>query len=651
MDRTLYDFIQKKKHHVYRRELSVSLDFAGKTPEERMALRFEKLCEAETPVILPGEEICYLRTISEIPDIFTEAEWQEIRKTKYIHELGYMSNVSPDYESVIREGLLKRREAADEYGRRDIDAILGLADRYRDEAERQGRRDIAKTLERVPRYGATSFREALQFFRILHFSLWLEGNYHITVGRFDQYMFPYLQADMEKGLYTEESALSLLEDFFLSFNRDSDLYPGVQQGDNGQSMVLGGMGPDGGDGFNLLSKLCLRASEDLAMIDPKINLRVSHNTPLEVYEMGTRLTRAGLGFPQYSNDDAVIEGLTELGYDLQDARDYVVAACWEFIIPKVGADIANIAALSFPKIVDTCLHRQLATCDTFEDFMAAIRQEIQDECGRICDSVRNVWFIPSPLLRLCMGEIRYRNEGIHGTGIATAADSLYAIQKYVYGNEMYADRLLDMIDSDFEDLGEWLPKLRYETEKMGNDVDEVDTIAVELLDDFADALAGRKNDRGGIFRGGTGSAMYYLWHADEIGASPDGRRKGEAFGANYSPSLFAKTKGPFSLIKSFVKPNLKRVINGGPLTLEFHSSMFADEACIQKVAQLVKTYIDLGGHQLQLNAVNADVLRDAQQHPEDHQQLVVRIWGWSAYFVELDKEYQDHVLQRTEYTI
>ena len=136
-----------------------------------MALRFEKLCEAETPVILPGEEICYLRTISNSPDIFTEAEWQEIRKTKYIHELGYMSNVSPDYESVIREGLLKRREAADEYGRRDIDAILGLADRYRDEAERQGRRDIAKTLERVPRYGATSFREALQFFRILHFSL------------------------------------------------------------------------------------------------------------------------------------------------------------------------------------------------------------------------------------------------------------------------------------------------------------------------------------------------------------------------------------------------------------------------------------------------------------------------------------------------
>lgn len=137
----------------------------------------------------------------------------------------------------------------------------------------------------------------------------------------------------------------------------------------------------------------------------------------------------------------------------------------------------------------------------------------------------------------------------------------------------------------------------------------------------------------------------------EIGASPDGRRKGEGFGANFSPSLFARTKGPFSLIKSFVKPHLKRVINGGPLTLEFHSSMFTDEACIKKVAQLVKTYIDMGGHQLQLNAVNADVLRDAQRHPERHQQLVVRVWGWSAYFVDLDVEYQNHIMQRAEYSI
>ena len=145
--------------------------------------------------------------------------------------------------------------------------------------------------------------------------------------------------------------------------------------------------------------------------------------------------------------------------------------------------------------------------------------------------------------------------------------------------------------------------------------------------------------------------MYYLWHANEIGASPDGRLAGEPFGANFSPSLFARINGPFSVVKSFTKPDFSNAINGGPLTLEFASSMFEGEESIKKVAAFVKAFIDMGGHQLQLNAVNTAVMKDAQLHPESHRQLVVRIWGWSAYFVELDKEYQDHVMRRQQYSL
>ena len=145
--------------------------------------------------------------------------------------------------------------------------------------------------------------------------------------------------------------------------------------------------------------------------------------------------------------------------------------------------------------------------------------------------------------------------------------------------------------------------------------------------------------------------MFYLWHANEIGASPDGRLKKEPFGTNFSASIFADIKGPLSVIKSFSKPHFEKAINGGPLTLEFHNSMFKDEGSVEKVAMLVKSFVELGGHQLQLNAVNLETLKDAQAHPEKYQQLVVRIWGWSAYFVELDKEYQDHVMLRQEYTL
>ncbi|MCI8441668.1 MAG: pyruvate formate-lyase [Provencibacterium sp.] len=647
----LREYLLKGEHHRYRREISLSFDPLS-PPEERMCSRFEQLCAAETPVLLPEEKICFIRTIQNIPDIFNEAEWVQIREKHFIHELGYHSNLSVDYEGLIRDGLLARRKSADCYGRRAIDSIIGLSDRYREEALRQGRQDIADVLMRIPRYGAQSFREALQFFRILHFALWLEGNYHNTAGRFDQYIYPYLKKDIEQGLYTEQSALELLEDFFLSFNKDSDLYAGVQQGDNGQSMVLGGIDKDGNDGFNLLSRLCLRASGNLRLIDPKINLRVSKNTPLEVFELGSELTRAGLGFPQYSNDDVVIKGLTKLGYDPQDARNYVVAACWEFIIPAVGEDVANIGALSFPRAVDRCLHRDLPGCGSFGQFMQAVKEEIERQCDEICGRIHDLWFVPSPFLKACMGKIKYHNFGIHGTGIATAADSLYAIQKYIFEEKRFSKKtLLEAVDSDFEKHEELLPLLRYETPKMGMDCDDVDSLSVLLLDWFADSLQGRRNCLGGCFRAGTGSAMYYLWHAGEIGASPDGRRRGEPFGTNFSPSLFARTDGPVSVVRSFTKQHFTRAINGGPLTLEFHHSMFSDSGCIRKVALLVQQFIALGGHQLQLNAVNLEQMRDAQLHPEKHRQLVVRIWGWSAYFVELDKEYQDHVMRRQEYAL
>ena len=566
MSKILRDFITSKQHHAYRKEVSEIKNMAeefsalGLSPKERMTKRLEKMLSLQTPVFLPDEKICFMRTATNIPDVFTEAEWAEIKEKHYIHELGYMSNLSPDYESVIVEGLLAKRETADEYGKRAIDAIIDLADRYQAEAEKQGKTELAAVLKRVPRYGATGFYEALQFFRIIHFTLWLEGNYHITVGRFDQYIYPYLKADMDKGILNEETALELLEDFFLSFNKDSDLYPGVQQGDNGQSMVLGGMDKDGNNAFNLLSSLCLKASANLLLIDPKINLRVNKNTPLEVYEEGSKLTKAGLGFPQYSNDDVVIEGLTKLGYSLEDARDYVVAACWEFIVPKVGADVANIGALNFPKVIDTCLHRDLKNCNTYEEFEAKVKAEVKNTADGICKGFDNMWFVPSPFMNVMMecdiyNGGKYNNFGIHGTGVATASDSLAAIEKYVFAHKtVTADELINAVDSNFENNAELLHLLRFEAPKMGNNDDRSDLKAKMLLDTFADSLKGKTNERGGIYRAGTGSAMYYLWHADEIGASPDGRRKGEPFGTNFSASLFAKLNGPISVIQSFTKP-------------------------------------------------------------------------------------------------
>ncbi len=655
MSKVLFDYIIAKKHHELRVDNTCDLasEYKAKdlSPIERMADRFERLMHLQTPHILPEEKITFIRTTTCIPDCFTEDEWVKIKENHYIHELGYISNINVNFEKVIKNGLLAFKNG-NEYSDRAIDLIIELSDKYKEEAIRVGRDDIAKTLERVPKYGATNFREALQMFRILHFSMWLEGNYHNTVGRFDKYMYPYFKADMDKGIYTYESALELVEDFFLSFNKDSDMYVGVQQGDNGQSMVLGGIDENGVNVFSDLSKICLEASRNLKMIDPKINLRVTKDTPDEIYELGTELTKAGLGFPQYENDDIVIPALEKLGYAHEDAANYVVAACWEFIVPNCAFDIVNIAAMSYPKAVNKAMYASLEKCTSYEEFFDEVKSCIKSECETIMGSINNVWFVPSPFLEgVMLDEIKYHNFGVHGTGHSTAVDSLAAIKKYVFDEKsITAHDMISAVDANFKGYEQLLSMLRNDTPKLGMDDDFADNISIELMDTFSACFTGKKNCEGGIWRPGTGSAMYYLWHANEIGATADGRLKNEPFGANFAPSLFANV-GPVSVIKSFTKQHFENVMNGGPLTIEFHNSVFRDEEGIKKVAKLVKYFITLGGHQLQLNSVNLETMKDAQEHPENYGRLVVRIWGWSAYFIELDREYQDHVIRRQEYNV
>ena len=673
----LRSYILNKEYYKYRRPSGI--DFAAEyaaeklPPRARVADRFARICALETPLIMPGERIVLTRTITDpnaifikeegkeridLPCIYTKDEWLAVKREHFIHEAGYLSNVIPDFAQILSRGLLDYKKDADEYACRMIDALIGLTDRYADEARRQGRDDVAETLARVPRYPARGFREALQFLRAINFAAWLEGNYHVTMGRFDLYCWPYLRADLESGKLTEDEALDLLCDFFLAFNKDTDLYYSIYRGDNGQSFTLGGVGRDGKPVFNTLSKLCLKASKALKVIDPKINIRVDKNTPPEIYELGSELTAVGLGFPQYTNDDVIVPGFERLGYAPEDARNYAIAACWEIIVPILSADIINVGALSFAKVVDRAFHGALPTAKTFDEFYAAVESGIRGECAAITGRMQNVWFIPSPLYGLFfpVEDIskggKYNNFGIHGTGISTAADSLAAIKKYVYDEKSVSPAdYIAAVDADFAGHEDFLAKLRYDTPKMGCDDDYVDSLAVRLMDSFADALEGKRNCRGGVFRAGTGSAMYYLWHAEEIGASPDGRRKGEGLGTNFSPSLYARTPGPFSIIRSFTKPHLQRTVNGGPLTLEFHSSMFATEDGVRTLAQLVRSFVQLGGHQIQLNTVDAATLRDAQKHPEKYPQLIVRIWGWSAYFVELDRRYQDHVIARSEYSL
>ena len=667
----------------------------GTRDEARARMGLEEMLKAETPAFMNGERIAFLRTVKQIPDLHTDAEMDARRASgTAFGEKGVVFNLTADFGPTIRDGLdarLSEMEARLEKCRAEGDAegveflenaalsaraVLGLVERYRAAAEEKGLAEIVATLAQVPRKGARTFHEALQSLRILHYAMWCEGEYHCGLGRIDQYLYPYYEADLNVGRLTDATALEELEEFFIACNRDSDLYIGVQQGDNGQSVMLGGVTRDGQPAFNALSRLCLKACGELKLVDPKINLRVDKTTPLEIYELGTELTAKGLGFPQYANDDVVIPALEKWGYELEDARDYSVAACWEFLIPGCGMDINNIDAVSFVGALDAALRnvakkmgvaRSVATEDgtkpvppaSYADVEAEFLAEIQRRADALVEAYRHVEILPGPFVsvisRGCIGNARdickgakYNNFGIHGTGIAVAVDSLASVRELVFEKKMVSlPELVELLDTDFAGRPDVLAAAKV-APKMGNADPHADEIAKRVIDFWGHAFDGKRNDRGGVFRPGTGSAMYYIWHTRDVPASADGRLKGEPLSANWAPALDVPVKGPISVVRSFTEPDLGPVCNGGPLTIEIHDSAFAMSDGVEKVAQLVKFFIARGGHQMQINTINRETLLDAQKHPERHRHLIVRVWGWSGYFIELDKEYQDQIIQRVE---
>ncbi|MBQ2722032.1 MAG: pyruvate formate lyase family protein, partial [Opitutales bacterium] len=537
--------VVEKRHHALRRsgaslglnELAEDFRSAGMSAQERAGKTIVATLNAEIPVILPNEKIVFTRTLKDIPEYFTQAEWDEIKANHFICEKGEVFNLSADYERILNEGLDARKATATKLldGATDeekiflnsvivsVEALQDLIDRYALEAEKLGEQDIAQVLRAIRGGKATSFREALQLLRIMHFSIWIAGNYHNTLGRLDQYLYPFYRADIDNGKISKEEAFDLLEEFFLACNKDSDLYIGMQQGDNGQSVVLGGRSLSGEYMFNEISEMALQASYELALIDPKINIRVDSKTPLEIFEKGSELTKIGLGFPQYSNDDIVIPSLIEKGYAPEDAHEYVVAACWEFIIPKCALDIPNIDALSLSDCITATLP-DLPTCATFEDYYALVEKEIQLRANAMLERHKNIYIKPAPLMSLmsdCAVErkrdisygMKYNNYGIHGTGVATATDSLSAIKKYCFDEKIVSTQeMVNAVEANFEGYENLQKMLRTQSPKMGTDDDYADSLATRLLDSFGNAFKDFKNERGGCYRAGTGTAMYYVFH-------------------------------------------------------------------------------------------------------------------------------------------
>ncbi len=653
-------------------------DVTDKVNAEEYSMRdtivLEEMLKAETPVFFEGDILGFNRSLTYLP-YYVRPSGRKVRSGP--------GNNTPNYARIIGQGLdatldeIAKYEKINTEGysplfyqamRRSVIASLEIADRYREAAEKAGNVRLANALKQVPHKGATSFYEACVFFKFIVFTLRCSHATHLTIGRFDQYMFPYYEADIKKGVAREE-LFEVLEMLFISLNLDADIYFGCQQGDNGQSMVLAGFDKEGNYLFNDLTDLCMQASLELNLIDPKINIRVGKATPDWVYDYGTKLTKKGLGFPQYCNDDIIVPYMIGLGYDEDDAWNYTVAACWEVLSPNNGYDIPNRSNFPFIKYVNNAIRKNICSVGSFDELMVKVEEEIKTEAEALIDrcsydkhpennnhSHQHMYlslFVDGCLekgLDETEGGAKYTNFGVLGGGIANAADSLAAVKKLVYEEKVITpEELIAALEADFVGYEE-LQNMLLSAPKMGNNDDYVDSLAGKIMEFAVKHLHGKPNGYfGGIWRVGTGSAQSYVTVSQTLEATADGRKAYTPFSCSFSPAITTKTEGPLSVLQSFTKNDLSQMCNGGPFTIELHDTVFRNEEGEKKVAQFVKAFVQLGGHQLQINSINRERLLEAKAHPEDYPNLIVRVWGWSGYFCELDKEYQDHIISRAEY--
>lgn len=583
-----------------------------------------------------------------------------------------------------------------------LKAAIRFAERYAEEAERlalaQTDKDrkrelleIARVCRKVPRYPAANWWEALQALWFIHIIFQLESDgVSITVGRFDQYMLHFLRNDISNKVINWEQAQELLEALFIKFNEPLKLWDYDSATTHsgfpmGQNLTVGGVDHYGNDITNELTYMCLEAYEHVHLFQPAVTLRIHRDTPRELFLRGLEVIRLGGGIPQLANDEVLIPSLLARGVSLEDARNYAPVGCLEnstdtnLAHSTWGARIGGFYSL--PRPVELALHNgrdpitglqvgpqtgDLSEFANFEELLEAVRK--QDEFfahhmaieSNILDYVHST-YRPTPFLAAfldgCLesgkdpsaGGAYYNWSGVLAASSATAGDILYTIKHIVFDTRQVTLKTIrEAILANWEGYEE-LRRQCLNVAKYGNDIDEVDRVHRWRMSSYYDALDKQSTPRGGTFIPGLISGCRYVKYGKLMGATPDGRKAGEPLSDSIAPTCGADIKGPTAAVKSVAKMDHIRLTGGVTYNLKLSPGMVEERAGLVKWMDMIKTYFEMGGMQIQCNIVSKTTLLDAQKNPERHQDLIIRVSGYSAFFNELSREVQDTIIARTEH--
>ncbi|RXW27302.1 formate C-acetyltransferase [Enterobacter ludwigii] len=537
---------------------------------------------------------------------------------------------------------------------------------------------IAENSRHNVQHKPQTFWQACQLFWYMNVILQYESNASsLSIGRFDQYMLPFYQASLSQG--DDPSFLKeLLESLWVKCNdvvllRSTSSARYFAGFPTGYTALLGGLTESGRSAVNVLSFLCLDAYQSVQLPQPNLGVRVNELIDRPFLLKTAETIRLGTGIPQIFNDEVVVPVFLNRGVSLEDARDYAVVGCVELSIPGKTYGLHDIAMFNLLKVMEIAMQENEGNADlSYEELLRHIRAKINHyialmvEGSNICDIGHRDW-APVPLLSSfisdCLvtgrditdGGARYNFSGVQGIGIANLSDSLHALKGLVFEQQRLSfDELLAVLKANFATPeGEKVrARLINRFEKYGNDIDDVDNISAELLRHYCKEVEKYRNPRGGQFTPGSYTVSAHVPLGAVVGATPDGRLAGEQLAdGGLSPMLGQDMQGPTAVLKSVSKLDNYLLSNGTLLNVKFTPATLEGDAGLQKLADFLRAFTQLKLQHIQFNVVNADTLREAQQRPQDFAGLVVRVAGYSAFFVELSKEIQDDIIRRTAHQL
>ena len=578
----------------------------------------------------------------------------------------------PDYQEKrdFLEALKIVAEAYIDFSNRYADYALELSRKEQDPSRSQELRTIAENCRQVPANPPTSFWEACQ---CAWFSFFFAPD---APGRVDQYLYPFYKADMEKGAITYEFAKELVSCLWVKYFEHVGPSSGVSAHNH---LTLGGMKSDGSDATNDVTRLCLEVIAELKLFRPQVGFRWNSNTPPDILEQAVRVLRAGTGSPDFCNDEQIVPALNNVGVKIEDARNFSLSGCHEVIVtgmaqmgsvegfinmaklgrsalglePALGEDVDLSSIDSYDKFWEHIVHVMDSVAEATHEASVCRDKGAAERVGGDLQVSLTTRDCIENARGYAQGGARYNFCNWDIIGTANLADSLVAIRKIVFEDKaMTLEQLANILASDWEGHEQLRMQIINDSPHFGNNDDEVDEVAAQIIETFSSILKQRKPFRGGEYILGTlaGGENMHIEFGRVTGATPDGRKSETPLADSMGAAQGRDRQGITAMLNSVTKLPHRLLPTATSLNVRLDQKFLDTEDGIEKIAALIRSHFVSGGQQMQFTFQDRETLLEAKKYPERYGNLMVRVAGYSAPFTSLWDDLQDEIIARTEHS-